>query len=254
MTSQISRADLESEIWQIAGRTSPWNVERVLRLIDRYVIESAKKWSIQYPAAPEIQDDGWPDLKPGESDLAFEVTRCVACYRVKRWAQFYRDKTRTTGHRNRCMKCCKTGQGEDELAPNITFSCLACGLTKKAGDFYRNAETKTGYDYRCKSCKDGAKQARIWHCKLCGDKKPQWAFPPGKAEEPRSNWACLECWPEGTRLPPKARRNYKCRDCGKEKSVAEFPEGKKENPGAVQFCTECDARHIYRTPRHESLL
>ena len=241
MTSLISRDDIESEIWKLSGRTAPWQVEKVLRLIDRYALENARKWAGQYPQEPAREDDGWPGLAPGDSDMTFGVTRCAACGKVKRWVQFYRDKTRVTGHRNRCMACCKTGRGDEEY-PDITLTCHACGMTRKASDFYKNAGTRTGFDYRCKPCKDKGQPAKIFKCKLCGREKTQYMFPPGKAEEPRSLWACLECWPEGTKLPRKPRK-YKCRECGQKKLVSEFPPGKKDNPGSVHYCTGCDFRY-----------
>jgi hypothetical protein len=242
MTSLVSRDDIESEIWKLSGRTAPWHIEKLMRLIDRYAIENARKWAAQYPQEPEPQDDGWPDLGLGDSDLAFEVTRCTACGRVKRWPQFYRDKTRSTGRRNRCMKCCKTGKGDEEY-PTITFTCHACGKTRKASDFYKNAGTKTGFDNRCKTCKDGSKQAKIFKCKMCQREKPQYAFPPGKLKEPHANYACLECWPEGTKLLPK--KGYKCRECSQFKPVNEFPPGKKDKPGSVQYCNDCESRYLH---------
>lgn len=244
VTSLISRDDLESEIWKVAGRTAPWNVERLLRLIDRYAIESARKWTLDYPKEEKAEDDGWPNLGPGASDLAYEVTRCVACLKVKRWPQFYRDNTKATGHRNRCMKCCKMHIGDDkEERPTRTFTCRACGGTKKATDFYKNSGTANGYDYRCKSCKD-RKSPKIFKCKLCGAEKPQWAFPPGKLDDPRGRWGCLECWPEGTKLPPKKEREgYRCRDCGKYKQADEFPDGKKESPASIHYCLACDSKY-----------
>src|SRR5260370_4478339 len=101
MTSQVTREQVENELWK-AGIRSTFTVARVMRAIDLYSLTVARRQSqftLENPGTPFY----W--LTPGDWDKNGEVTCCVACGKTKKWAHFHVDETHPSGHKVTCKPC-----------------------------------------------------------------------------------------------------------------------------------------------------
>lgn len=156
VSSVLSRDDLMAQVYS-AGVRNPREVSRIMRLIDIYAFQMARKPADDEDGIPAVTAPAFTPLAPGEWSPALQVTCCVGCTRVRRWDDYHIDKHHPTGHKIMCKDCRKLS--EDKTLP------------EKARDVRRGG----------------------WVCPQCLRRKIPVEFPLEKRENPRKSLKCLSC-------------------------------------------------------------
>jgi hypothetical protein len=161
----VSRDDVESAIWMLAGRVHPWRVERIMRMIDHYVIVSARKWSA----------DPIPDVV-----LPPAPKRAV------------KPKPVTT------VTVMPVAAGPPRARDGFLYLCRLCKARKTIGAFPEAKRYTPGFSFACIECAGDERPKSIpqqagYLCRLCGDRWPLAGFPPAKRDNPVISIACLQC-------------------------------------------------------------
>lgn len=155
MPSMIGREDLKAKLYS-AGVRDPGKLSAVIRLIDVYALQTARKTEI-LEDAPVVEAPAFTPLKPGEWSPALQVTCCTGCTRVRRWDDFHVDRRHPTGHKVMCKDC--RNPSENRTLPG------------EASDVRRGG----------------------WLCPGCKTRKIPVDFPLEKRENPRKSVKCLSC-------------------------------------------------------------
>ncbi len=157
MSTLIGRDDLKAKLYS-AGVKDPGKLNEVMRLIDVYSIQNARRREdFEGDLSPRVVAPAFTPLNPGEWSPALQVTCCIGCTRVRRWGDFHVDKHHPTGHRIMCRDC--RSLSEEKTLP------------LKAADVRRGG----------------------WLCPKCEKRKIPVEFPLEKRENPRKSVKCLSC-------------------------------------------------------------
>lgn len=176
MTSQISKDEIEAELWKLLGprRVNPWYVQRFMRMIDTYTITAARKWT--------VTDEPIPDVVLPHLPLT-DVPK--------------RSRPERTD-RNPPKKAAPVQARADE---KFLYLCRLCHARKPIGGFPEAKRFTPHYSYACLECYDagrvgGAKsvpEVDGYLCRLCQDRWPLEEFPKVKRDNPVISIACLRC-------------------------------------------------------------
>ena len=102
-------------------------------------------------------------------DLKMTSKKCSKCDIVKDFREFYKDKSRKDGYRNRCKICHseskKVKDSKVEYKPkpkvqekvvvvecNECYKCTKCNILKKLNEFHKEKNKKNGCRSACKEC------------------------------------------------------------------------------------------------------
>lgn len=234
MTSAVSRDDVEGELWKLAGRVDPWQIERVMRMIDKYSITTARKYAPMWGGEPPAVNlsDAYPDLKPGEQDLGNNIARCCDCEKVKKLPyNFNLDRTRPEGQQRICRTCAGRKREPRKAESSVPITCAKCGDTKDSSNFYRREKNITGFDSVCKDCTD-YRQA----CLVCTARRHKNEYAKHADQRP----VCDSCRAKDSSA--MWLRSYYCRSCKIDKMLEDFPDDKRLNVHAQYSCLECAAQ------------
>jgi hypothetical protein len=116
-----------------------------MRLVRAYAAQQA-------PQPVAVLHDPYARLRPGETDTARQVTRCVSCREV-------RDLTMFEDGRPVCIEC--SGR---------SVTCTGCGKVKAATpvNFPLRRDSADGLRHQCRDCTS----RKLETCRDCGDSYP----------------------------------------------------------------------------------
>lgn len=151
VTLQVSRADVEAELWRWSGWTAEQrSVNAVLKLVDKYKLGAADLDPLIEDIMAQARSDAMRIVATARSEaeaMRLPPALCPSCTAAGEQATAER-KARTYGAKKRVR------------VPETDRKCRDCGIVKGIDRFNRDVKSRNGRKAQCKACESDQRAER----------------------------------------------------------------------------------------------
>lgn len=151
VTLQVSRADVEAELWRWSGwKAQQQAVDAVLNLVARYKVDASDLDPLVEDIMAQARSDAMRIIAAARKEA--EAMRpppalCPGCVSVtEEAAAKRRERSASAGKRVR--------------VPETVRKCRDCGIVKGIDRFNRDVKSRNGRKAQCKECEAGQRKGR----------------------------------------------------------------------------------------------